>query len=68
LPSEQYTAGRAAYHTTSIARETPEGGDYHKGLEMVKNNLIKIAEQYNWPNIVNQYEEFIVDCYNRSKQ
>jgi glycosyltransferase involved in cell wall biosynthesis len=55
----------------SIAEDVTElvdNSDYHKGLEMVKNNLIKIAEQYNWPNIVNQYEEFIVDCYNRSKQ
>ncbi len=35
---------------------------------MVENNFVKIEEQYNWPNIVNMYEEFIIDCYNRSKK
>ena len=35
---------------------------------MVENNFVKIEEQYNWPNIVNMYEEFIIDCYNQSKK
>lgn len=35
---------------------------------MVANNFVKIEEQYNWPNIVNMYEEFIIDCYNRVKK
>lgn len=35
---------------------------------MVKNNLKKIEEQYAWPDIVNRYEKFIVDCYNKSSK
>jgi glycosyltransferase involved in cell wall biosynthesis len=30
---------------------------------MVKNNLNKIAFQFNWEKIVNEYEAFIVECY-----
>ena len=30
---------------------------------MVKNNLHKIAFQFNWEKIVNEYEAFIVECY-----
>ena len=30
---------------------------------MVKNNLNKIAFQFNWEKIINEYEGFIVECY-----
>lgn len=30
---------------------------------MVKNNLNKIAFQFNWEKIVNEYEAFILECY-----
>jgi len=33
---------------------------------MVKNNLQKIQYQFNWENIIDQYEEFIIDCYYHS--
>ncbi|WP_448701620.1 DUF1972 domain-containing protein [Mucilaginibacter sp. AW1-3] len=33
------------------------------GTRMVKNNLEKIQYQFNWENIIDQYEEFIIDCY-----
>jgi glycosyltransferase involved in cell wall biosynthesis len=33
---------------------------------MTNNNLKKIEEEFNWPAIVNKYEEMIVDCYNKS--
>ncbi len=33
------------------------------GTRMVKNNLQKIQYQFNWENIIDQYEEFIIDCY-----
>ncbi|MEO6541428.1 MAG: DUF1972 domain-containing protein [Ferruginibacter sp.] len=33
---------------------------------MVKNNLKKIEEQFNWPGIITRYEDFIIDCCNRS--
>jgi len=32
---------------------------------MVKNNVHKIAFQFNWEKIVNEYEAFIVECYER---
>ncbi|MGZ3756975.1 MAG: DUF1972 domain-containing protein [Mucilaginibacter sp.] len=30
---------------------------------MVTNNLHKIKYQFNWESIVNQYEEFMMECY-----
>jgi glycosyltransferase involved in cell wall biosynthesis len=30
---------------------------------MVKNNLHKIQDQFNWEKVIEQYEEFIVECY-----
>ena len=40
-------------------REVDTGG-------MVQHNLKKIEEEFNWPQIIKGYEEFIIDCYNRS--
>jgi glycosyltransferase involved in cell wall biosynthesis len=34
---------------------------------MVRNNLNKIAYQFNWEKIINEYEAFIVECYKGSK-
>ncbi len=34
---------------------------------MVKNNLFKIAYQFNWEKIVNEYEAFILECYDKTK-
>ena len=31
--------------------------------KMVKNNLYKIAFQFNWGKIIDEYESFIVECY-----
>lgn len=33
--------------------------------QMVQNNLLKIEKKYNWPSIIEQYNEFIIECYNR---
>jgi glycosyltransferase involved in cell wall biosynthesis len=30
---------------------------------MVRNNLYKIAYQFNWEKIINEYEAFILECY-----
>ena len=30
---------------------------------MVSNNLHKIKYQFNWENIIDQYEEFALECY-----
>nr|WP_294945200.1 DUF1972 domain-containing protein [uncultured Mucilaginibacter sp.] len=30
---------------------------------MVKNNLHKIQYQFNWEKIIDEYEEFIIECY-----
>ena len=35
---------------------------------MVKNNFVKIDKLYNWPCILNMYEEFIADCYKKSNK
>ena len=37
-----------------------------KEKEMVRNNFLKIENQYNWPDIVEQYNKFIIDCYTYS--
>jgi len=31
--------------------------------EMVKNNLHKIQNQFNWEVVINDYEDFIMECY-----
>ncbi len=31
---------------------------------MVKNNLHKIQYQFNWEKIIDEYEEFIMECHN----
>lgn len=33
--------------------------------QMVQNNLLKIEKKYNWASIIEQYNEFIIECYNR---
>jgi len=33
---------------------------------MVSNNLHKIKYQFNWEKIIDQYEEFILDCHYNS--
>lgn len=34
---------------------------------MVKNNLYKIQNQFNWEKIIDQYEEYILDCFYHSR-
>jgi len=34
---------------------------------MVKNNLYKIQHQFNWEKIIDQYEEYILDCHLHAK-
>jgi glycosyltransferase involved in cell wall biosynthesis len=38
-----------------------------KNPGMVCNNLKKIQEQYSWELITEQYETFIIDCWNRKR-
>jgi glycosyltransferase involved in cell wall biosynthesis len=40
----------------NVQRKDPEQA-------MVKNNLNKIQDLFNWETVVNQYEEFIIECY-----
>lgn len=35
-----------------------------KEEQMVQNNLLKVEKKYNWPSIIEQYNEFIIECYN----
>ncbi len=30
---------------------------------MVKNNVLKIKDQFNWPKVIADYERFIVECF-----
>ena len=36
-----------------------------KEEQMVQNNLLKIERKYNWASIIEQYHDFIIECYNR---
>ncbi len=60
-----------AYYFTSpedVLKLVMKSNGHKESAIMVKNNFIKIEEEYNWPNIVDQYEAFITDCYNQSKK
>ena len=37
-----------------------------QSAEMTNNNINKITSTFNWPAVINRYEEFITDCYNKS--
>ena len=39
-----------------------------KEKEMVRNNFLKIEHTYNWPDIIDQYNTFIMDCYIQSQK
>jgi glycosyltransferase involved in cell wall biosynthesis len=53
-------AGDVQHLIENVQREDSE-------KTMVKNNLHKIHYQFNWEKVINQYEEFIVDCYNNTR-
>jgi len=55
------TANDVEYLVESVNRNEKE-------KEMVKNNFLKIESTYNWPDIINQYNDFILDCYIRSQK
>jgi glycosyltransferase involved in cell wall biosynthesis len=38
----------------------------HAEEKMICANLKKIKDEYNWQNIINEYENFIIGCYNQS--
>lgn len=44
----------------NVQRKDPE-------TMMVKNNLNKIQDQFNWEKVIQQYEDFIVECYQNKK-
>ncbi|HMI78776.1 MAG TPA: DUF1972 domain-containing protein [Ferruginibacter sp.] len=62
--------GDAYYFKTAeeVMKHVVKSNGHKESAKMVENNFVKIEEQYNWPKIVNMYEEFIIDCYNRSKK
>jgi len=55
------TANDVEYLIESVNRD-------EKGKQMVKNNFLKIESTYNWPDIIEQYNNFIIDCYIRSQK
>jgi glycosyltransferase involved in cell wall biosynthesis len=62
--------GDAYYFKTveDVLKLVVKSNGHKESARMVENNFVKIEQQYNWPNIVNMYEEFIIDCYNQSKK
>jgi glycosyltransferase involved in cell wall biosynthesis len=38
-----------------------------KEKQMVYNNFLKIENQYNWSDIIEQYNDFIIECYKKKK-
>jgi len=52
-------AGEVRDLIENVQRKDPEQA-------MVKNNLNKIQDLFNWETVVNQYEEFIIECYKNS--
>jgi glycosyltransferase involved in cell wall biosynthesis len=55
------TANDVEYLIESVNRD-------EKGKQMVENNFLKIESTYNWPDIIDQYNNFIIDCYIRSQK
>jgi glycosyltransferase involved in cell wall biosynthesis len=53
-------AGEVQNIVENVRRQEPE-------KTMVTNNLHKIRNQFNWERIVDEYEEFIVECYKNSR-
>jgi glycosyltransferase involved in cell wall biosynthesis len=47
-------------------RNLVENVQRHDHASMVTNNLHKIKHHFNWDNIVDQYEEFALECYLRN--
>ena len=39
-----------------------------KEEQMVQNNFLKIENQYTWPDIIEQYNSFIIHCYTSVKK
>jgi lipopolysaccharide biosynthesis glycosyltransferase len=39
-----------------------------KEQQMVENNFLKIETQYNWPDVIEQYNVFIIHCYSHLKK
>lgn len=62
--------GDAYYFKNSddVLRLVMKSNGHKESALMVKNNFAKIEAEYNWPNIINLYESFIIDCYNQSKK
>ncbi|MFS2188558.1 DUF1972 domain-containing protein [Mucilaginibacter sp. Mucisp84] len=49
-------ANEVRHLVENVQRKDPE-------REMVKNNLHKIQYQFNWEVVINDYEDFILECY-----
>jgi glycosyltransferase involved in cell wall biosynthesis len=55
------TARDVEYLVESVQRDEKE-------KEMVRNNFLKIENMYSWPDIIDQYNSFIIDCYLTAKK
>jgi glycosyltransferase involved in cell wall biosynthesis len=54
------TAGDVMQLIATVRREDQEE-------RMIEKNFKKIREQFNWPEVIRQYEEFLCECYKTAK-
>ena len=55
-----------AYYFTTATDVRNLVGSVNTNQRMIENNLAKINSQYNWPAVIEQYDEFITSCRQRS--
>jgi glycosyltransferase involved in cell wall biosynthesis len=50
-----------AEEVKTLVEEVSHG---QKEKNMIANNLKKIREEFTWPKIIDQYADFLIECYN----
>jgi glycosyltransferase involved in cell wall biosynthesis len=68
-PFNKAVLGGDAYYFSSPADvrniiDTFSANELNK--QMIRHNMEKIEQQYNWKTIIDQYEEFILHCYSQA--
>ena len=63
--------GNDAYYFSNPAEiaaliNSPANDDEYRN--MTENNHRKIREIYNWKNVVDHYEQFLVNCFQKSRK
>lgn len=54
------------FSTPSDVKELVENISFgEREREMVKSNFYKVTQQFNWENIIDEYERFMIECCNQ---